>query len=46
MENCAPLIRITLQAGLVRVRVDAGIWKIQTAFASPWASSVRFPNII
>src|SRR6202521_1642204 len=46
LEDCAPLIRITLQVGVVKVRVDAGICKIQTAFASPLASSVRFPPVI
>ena len=46
LEDCAPFSSITLQPGAVRVRVDAGIWKTQTAFGSPWASSVRFaPDI-
>ena len=32
LEARAPFSRITLQPGAVRVRVDAGIWKTQTAF--------------
>src|ERR1043166_6518459 len=40
----APLLKITRRAVVV-VRVDA-IWKMNTAFASPWASSVRSPEEI
>jgi hypothetical protein len=40
----APPLRITLRPDVV-VSVDA-IWKIQTAFALPWASRVRFPDDI
>ena len=40
----APPLRITWRPEVV-VRVDA-IWKIQTALASPWASSVRSPDEI
>ena len=35
----APPLRMTWRPAVV-VRVDA-IWKMKTAFASPWASSVR-----
>src|SRR5580704_480561 len=41
LEACAPFCSITLQPGAVRVSVDAGIWKTQTALGSPWASRVR-----
>src|SRR5438552_6653078 len=40
----APPLRITWRAEVV-VRVDA-IWKMKTALASPWASSVRSPEEI
>src|SRR2546421_12888875 len=40
----APPLRITWRAE-VGVRVDA-TWKMNTAFASPWASSVRSPEEI
>src|SRR5437867_6215676 len=40
----APPLRITWRAEVV-VRVDA-IWKMNTALASPWASSVRSPEEI
>src|SRR5207249_1089296 len=40
----APTLKITWRAEVV-VRVDA-IWKMNTAFASPWASSVRSPEEI
>ena len=46
LAACAPLIRITLQLPVVSVSVDAGIWKIQTALGSPWASRVRFAPVI
>src|ERR1043166_1624240 len=40
----APPLRITWRPAVV-VRVDA-IWKMKTALASPWASSVRSPEEI
>ncbi len=46
LAACAPLIRITLQLPVISVSVDAGIWKTQTAFESPWASRVRVPEVI
>src|SRR5207253_229235 len=40
----APPLRMTWRPAVV-VRVDA-IWKMKTAFASPWASRVRSPEEI
>src|SRR4029077_3061906 len=40
----APPLRMTWRPDVV-VRVDA-IWKMKTAFAAPWASSVRSPDEI
>ena len=40
----APPLRMTWRPVVV-VRVEA-IWKMNTAFASPWASSVRSPDEI
>src|ERR1051326_6788792 len=40
----APPLRMTWRPAVV-VRVDA-IWKMKTAFALPWASSVRSPDEI
>src|SRR5207253_11114904 len=44
LAACAPPLRMTWRPTVV-VRVDA-IWKMKTALASPWASSVRSPEEI
>src|ERR1051326_9110737 len=44
LDAWAPPLKITCRPTVV-VRVDA-IWKMNTAFASPWASSVRSPEEI
>ena len=41
LQGCAPLTRLTTLDGAV-IRVEP-IWKMKTAFGSPWASRVTVP---